>query len=230
MRILIIEDEYKLAEAISSRLKIEKYNVDCAIDGQTGLDLSLTNAYDLIILDIMLPIYDGFEILKQVRNNNIDSKIIILSAKYMIEDKLKGLNNGADDYITKPFYMDELIARIDIQLNKNNKNKSYIEVGDIILDKKKLCITCTKTKETIDIVGKEYQLIQYFMCNPNQIIEKEQFYNKIWGLTNEIESNNLEAYLSFIRKKLNIIGSTIKIKAVRNIGYKLEVDDEKIKT
>ena len=230
MRILIIEDEFSLADLIKERLEKEKYSVDISIDGEEGLYNALSNIYDLIILDVMLPKVDGFTILKKIRENDITSKVIMLTAKSMIEDKLKGLNNGANDYLTKPFHMEELVARVNILLrNENNLIKDYIEVGDLCLNLKTSSLICTKTNERIDIVCKEFQLLEYLMNNKNQIISKEQIYDKVWGIDNEIESNNLEAYLSFIRKKLKIIGSNVNIKSVRGLGYILEESYEDIK-
>jgi len=228
MRILVVEDEYNLADVIASKLEKEKYQVDISLDGEDGLDLALSNAYDLIILDVMLPKKNGFDILKEVRDNNIDSKVIMLTAASELEDKLNGFNKGANDYLTKPFHIDELLARVNAQLNTNNNiSKDYLEVGNTILNTKSSIVSCKESNESIEIIGKEYQLLEYFMRNKNQIIEKDQIYNKIWGLDNEIESNNLEAYLSFIRKKLKLIGSNLNIKAIRGMGYKLEVLDEK---
>lgn len=230
LRILIIEDEMKLAEAIAFRLKKEHYIVDINNDGETGLDNALTNIYDLIILDVMLPKVNGFDILKEIKNEGIETKVIMLTAKSMLEDKLYGFESGANDYITKPFHMDELVARVNAQLRNNVKlNKNIIEVGDLVLNIDKANVLCKTTNETIDIMGKEYLLLEYFMNNANQVISREQIYNKIWGFENNAESNNLEAYLSFIRKKLRIIGTDANIKAVRGLGYKLEVRDEKVK-
>ncbi|OKZ77709.1 MAG: DNA-binding response regulator [Clostridium sp. 27_14] len=216
MRILIIEDEPKIAEVISSRLKKENYVVDINKNGEEGLDNALTNIYDLIILDVMLPKINGFEILKQIRKEKIEAKVIMLTAKSMLDDKLTGFNSGANDYITKPFHVEELVARVNAQLrmNQNQTKKDYIEAGDIRLN--------TKTNEEIEIICKEFQIIEYLIKNPNQVISKEQIYEKIWGLENESESNNLEAYISFIRKKLKSIGSEVQIKAIRGLGYKLE--------
>ena len=225
MRILIIEDETKLAEAIAYRLKKEHYIVDVNNDGETGLDNALTNIYDLIILDVMLPKINGFDILKEIRNEGIETKVIMLTAKSMLEDKLYGFERGANDYLTKPFHMDELVARVNAQLRNTNKTaKNTIEVGDLILNIDKASLFCKTTNESIDIMGKEYLLLEYFMNNVNQVISREQIYNKIWGFDNNSESKNLEAYLSFIRKKLRIIGSEVNIKAIRGLGYKLEVN------
>lgn len=230
MRILVVEDEYSLADLISSRLKKEKYTVDVSLDGEDGLYNALTDIYDLIILDIMLPKVNGIEILKDIRKNNIKSKVIMLTAKSELDDKLIGLNNGANDYVTKPFHMDELVARVNVQLRNNSiEEKTYLEYGDIRLNLKSSNVSCIKTNEEINIINKEFLLLEYFMNNPEQIISKEQIYDKIWGIDNESFSNNLEVFLSFLRKKLKLIGSNVSIKSIRGMGYKLEYSDEEIK-
>ena len=227
MRILIVEDEFKIADVIASRLKKENYIVDVFDNGEAGLDNALTNIYDLIILDVMLPKVDGFKILEEIRREKINAKVIMLTAKSMIEDKLMGFNSGANDYLTKPFHIDELVARVNAQLRMDNVQvqKNYVEAGDLRLNIKNTTLTCTTTNESIEVVCKEFMLLEYLMKNKNQVLQKEQLYEKIWGLDNESESNNLEAYLSFIRKKIKIIGSNVQIKAIRGIGYKLEVEN-----
>ncbi|MBQ7740929.1 MAG: response regulator transcription factor [Eubacterium sp.] len=224
MRILIVEDEYKLADVIAARLKKENYEVDISTDGEDGLYNAESGIYDLIILDVMLPKVNGFEILKEIREEKIDSKVIMLTAKSMLEDKLEGLTGGANDYVTKPFHIDELVARVNIQLRSDVKNTQgdYIEFGDLKLNTKASKLLCTKSGEEISVVNKEYQLLEYFMTNPNQILSKDMIYDKVWGWDNEIESNNLEAYLSFIRRKLKAIESDVNIKAVRGMGYRME--------
>lgn len=226
MRILIIEDESKIADVVANRLRKENYVVDVFLDGEEGLDNALTNIYDLIILDVMLPKINGFKILEEIRNQKIESKVIMLTAKSMLEDKLTGFNNGANDYLTKPFHIDELVARVNAQLRVNNTQviKDYIETGDLKLNIKTTTLFCTKTNESIEIICKEFLLLEYLMKNVNQVISKEQIYDKVWGIDNEIESNNLEAYISFIRKKIKAIGSNAQIKAIRGLGYKLEVN------
>ena len=227
MRILIVEDEFKIADVIASRLRKENYIVDVFDNGEAGLDNALTNIYDLIILDVMLPKVDGFKILEEIRREKINAKVIMLTAKSMIEDKLMGGNSGANDYLTKPFHIDELVARVNAQLRMDNVQvqKNYVEAGDLRLNIKNTTLICTTTNESIEVVCKEFMLLEYLMKNKNQVLQKEQLYEKIWGLDNESESNNLEAYLSFIRKKIKIIGSNVQIKAIRGIGYKLEVEN-----
>ena len=229
MRILIVEDEEKLAELVATRLKKEKYIVDISNDGEDGLYNALMDVYDLIILDIMLPNINGIEILKQVKQNNIKSKIIMLTAKSELEDKLLGFQEGANDYISKPFHIDELVARVNAQLRTEKVKNQTQEFGDIILDLKTSNLINKNNNEKINIINKEFQLLEYFMNNPNQVLSKEMIYDKVWGIENDSISNNLEAYLSFIRKKLKSINLNEQIKSLRNLGYKMEYSNEEIK-
>lgn len=228
MKILIIEDEYSLAEVIAIKLKEEKYSVDICTDGEEGLYYALKNIYDLILLDIMLPNITGLEILKELKENDIDAKVIMMTAKSGLDDKLGCFGNGANDYVTKPFHIEELIARVNAQLRNgiNSKIKDIIEYGDLRLNVRTFTLTCTKTNESINIPYREFMLLEYFMINQEQIVSKEQIYDKVWGIDSDFESNNLEAYLSFLRKKIKILGSNVIIKAVRGLGYRLGVDDE----
>ena len=228
MRVLIIEDEYNLADVISESLKREKYQVDIRCDGEEGYYDALTGIYDLIILDVMLPHMNGFDILKGLREEKVESKIIMLTAKGELSDKLTGFSNGANDYLSKPFHIEELLARVNAQL-KNQVNidkKDILDYGDLSLDINKSTITCKDNNQSIELVCKEFQLIEYFMKNSEQILSREQIYDKVWGMENEIESNNLEAYLSFIRKKLKAIDSKVSIKSCRGLGYKMEYNNE----
>lgn len=230
MKILIIEDEYNLADAISSMLKSRKYDVVIKTDGENGLDEALTNIYDLIILDVMLPHKNGFEILKELKEEKIDAKVLMLTAKSTIDDKMEGFNNGADDYLTKPFHMEELIARVNVQLRKNKtKSSDCVEVGDLSLNIKNMELSKINDGNSVKIIGKEFQLLELLMHNANQVLDKEQLFVKIWGYESECDINTLEAYISFIRKKLKIINSKVNLKAIRNMGYVLEVKDEKVK-
>ena len=224
MRILIVEDEINLADAIQNRLKKEKFNVDVSTNGEEGLFNALTGIYDLIILDVMLPIKNGYEILKEIKNENIESKIIMLTAKSDIDSKLDCFEKGANDYITKPFHMEELVARVNIQLRKTETQSDEISYKDLKLNTRTAILSCNN--ESIEIMKKEFLLLEYFMRNPEQIISKDILYDKIWGFDNTVESNSIEAYISFIRKKIKVIGSKINIKAIRGLGYKLEVQDE----
>lgn len=161
MRILIVEDEFKIADVIASRLRNEQYIVDVYGNGEEGLDNALTNIYDLIILDVMLPGIDGFKILQEIRKQKIESKVIMFTAKSMLEDKLTGFDAGANDYVTKPFHIDELVARVNVQLRSTDNQivKDYIEAGDLRLNTKTTNLLCTTTNESIDIVCKEFLLL-----------------------------------------------------------------------
>lgn len=223
MRILIVEDEFNLADAIANRLKMEKYSVDIAVSGDEGLFNALSGIYDLVILDVMLPKKNGFEILKEIKKDNIESKVIMLTAKTDIDSKLEGFEMGANDYITKPFHMEELVARVNLQLRNNEVNNDIVECGDAVLNIRTAVLENKNTKDNIEIMKKELMLLEYFMRNPNIVISKDVLYDKIWGFDNNIESNSIEAYISFIRKKFKIIGLEINIKAIRGLGYKLEV-------
>ena len=230
MKILIIEDEYNLADAISSLLKHNKYDVTIETDGEKGLDEALSNIYDLIILDVMLPHINGFEILRELKKEKIDSKVLMLTAKNTIDDKMEGFNNGADDYLTKPFHMEELVARVNVQLRKSKINvNDSIKVGDIVLNIKSMELSNVNGNHKVKIIGKEFQLLELLMNNINQVISKEQLFVKIWGYDTDCDINTLEAYVSFIRKKIKIVNSKVNLKAIRNMGYVLEVNDEKIK-
>lgn len=226
MKILIIEDEYSLADAISEVLKKETYSVNIITDGEEGEDEALTGVYDLILLDVMLPHKNGFEILKTLKNEKIDTPIIMLTAKSEMSDKLNGLENGADDYITKPFSMRELLARVKVILKRtaNIEDTNTLEYEDIKLDLKNGRII--SNEKEISISGKELGLMEIFLVNKNQTISREKLADKIWGFDSEAEYNNVEVYITFLRRKLKLLKSRVKIKAVRGIGYKLEVEDD----
>ncbi len=227
MKILIIEDEYSLADAIAETLKKEKFQVNIITNGEDGENEALTNVYDLILLDVMLPKKDGFEILTNLRDEKIDTPVIMLTAKSEMSNKLNGLENGADDYITKPFHTRELVARVKVILKrKTNVNDTHIlEYSDLKLNLTtgKMCVNDTE----IAINGKELNLLEILLLNKNSIVNREMLANKIWGYNSETEYNNVEVYVSFLRKKLKLLKSKVKIKAVRGIGYKLEEEFEK---
>ena len=227
MNILIIEDEYSLADAISETLKNENFNVCIKTNGEDGEDEALTESYDLILLDVMLPRKNGFDVLKYLRQEKIKTPIIMLTAKSEIDDKLNGLEHGADDYITKPFSMRELVARIKAVLKRTNniENTDCLEFGDLCLDLKNAKLKSNNNE--IQISGKELELLEQLLLNKNQVLSKENLIERIWGYDNESEYNNVEVYITFIRRKLKLIASNVNIKAVRGIGYKLEEKDDK---
>ena len=227
MNILIIEDEYSLADAVAETLKKEKFNVVIKTNGEEGEDEALTENYDLILLDVMLPEKNGFDILKYLRKEKINTPVIMLTAKSEIEDKLNGLEHGADDYITKPFAMRELMARVKAVLKRANNidNTEMLEYGDIILDLKNAKLKCKENE--IQISGKELEIVEQLLLNKNQVLSRENLLERIWGYDSEAEYNNVEVYITFIRRKLKLINSNVNIKAVRGIGYKLEEKNDK---
>ena len=229
MRILIVEDEVSLAELVSERLIKERYTVDVSHDGEDGLYNALTGIYDLILLDIMLPKKDGIGILRELRAEGVTSKVIMLTAKGELEDKLIGFGEGANDYVPKPFHIDELVARINAQLRVASVKKEELTYGNTLLDYKTPAVCNKDTAESIKINNKEFQLLEYFMMNHSQVLSKEMIYDRVWGMENDSLSNNLEAYMSFVRKKLKMIDSNVTIKSVRNMGYRMEIVDEGIK-
>ena len=226
MKVLIIEDEYSLADAIAETLQKEGFTVKMEADGEKGEDEAIANVYDIILLDVMLPHKDGFSILRELRREKIETPIIMLTAKSEIYDKLNGLENGADDYITKPFHMKELVARIKVVLKRSSDldNTDIMQFGDLTLDLKTGKMKANTNE--IEISGKELELLESLLLNKNQIMSREILANKIWGYDSETEYNNVEVYMSFLRKKLKLIKSNVKIKAIRGIGYKLEAEND----
>ncbi len=226
MKILIIEDEYSLADAISETLKKENFITNIITDGEEGENEALTGVYDLILLDIMLPNKDGFKILKSLQREKIETPVIILTAKSEIYDKLNGLENGADDYITKPFHIKELVARIKVVLKRKTdvKDLSILEYEDLRLNSRNGKISCQDNEMTIN--GKELELLEILMINKNQTVSREILADKIWGYNSEAEYNNVEVYVSFLRKKLKLLKSKVQIKTIRGIGYILEVPND----
>lgn len=227
MNILIIEDEYSLADAVAETLKSENFNVCIKTNGEDGEDEALTENYDLILLDVMLPGKSGFDILKYLRQEKIKTPVIMLTAKSEIDDKLNGLEHGADDYITKPFAMRELMARIKAVLKRTNniEDTNCLEYGDLVLDLKNAKLKCKDNE--IQISGKELELLEQLLLNKKQILSKESLIERIWGYESDAEYNSVEVYITFIRRKLKLIESKVNIKAVRGIGYKLEEKNDK---
>ncbi len=221
MNILIVEDETGLAEAIGAILRREGYQTDIANDGQMGLQLALIGNYDCILLDIMLPKMNGLDVLSYLRVKEIETPVLLLTARSETEDKIKGLDCGADDYLTKPFSMGELLARIRAMTRRKvitpDINPRY---GDITLDIKKGEILCGAG--SVVLGRKEFQMMEMLISHAGQIVTKEQFVTKIWGSNDESEYNNVEVYISFLRKKLSMLHSTVQIKTRRGIGYCLD--------
>jgi len=221
MKILVVEDEEALAEALSEILKRNKYSVDTVYDGEDALDYGLTDIYDCIILDIMLPKMNGIDVLKCLRKRKISTPVLLLTAKSDTEDKINGLDSGADDYLTKPFVSGELLARVrSLTRRKGEVVTDEFTFGDIALNKSTFSLS--RDEQYLKLSLKEYQIMELLIANPRQLIPKERFIEKIWGYESDVEYNNVEVYISFLRKKLSAIGSNVTIKTARGIGYFLE--------
>ncbi len=221
MRILIVEDEISLADAVTAILKKEQYFVDAVYDGRDGLDYALSDIYDLILLDIMLPKMNGLDVLREIRNNNISTPVMLLTARSEVNDKIKGLDCGADDYLTKPFNKGELLARVRaLTRRKGEIPSNELVFGDITLNQSTYELICGNLN--VKLGAKEFKIMQMLMFAPKSIISKDEFIEKIWGYDSEAEYNSIEVYISFLRKKLGAIKSTIQIKASRGIGYYIE--------
>lgn len=226
MKILVVEDEIRMAQALCQLLKLENYEVDHYDNGVDGLDAILSGVYDVVLLDVMLPKKNGIEVAKSARAKGINTPILMLTAKSELDDKVAGLDSGADDYLTKPFMSKELLARIRALLRRNNNAvDSVLEYGDISLDMNTAMLCCTTNSQTVRLSEKEYKLLEYMISNSGQILTREQLAIKIWGYENEAEYNNVEVYMSFTRKKLSFVGAATEIKAVRGIGYELRCGD-----
>lgn len=224
MRILLVEDESGLVDALKAIFTKENYCVDALMDGVSGLDYALTGIYDVIILDIMLPKKNGLEVLKELRTARIETPVLMLTARSELEDKITGLDNGADDYLTKPFQTGELLARVRAMTRRKGEVTSQdLTFGDFTLKKSSRELLCGSASVKLGL--KEFVLLETLMLNPNQIISKEQLIEKVWGFDSEAEYNNVEVYISFVRKKINFVGSTVQIKVNRGIGYFLEMTE-----
>ncbi|MDO4302075.1 MAG: response regulator transcription factor [Clostridia bacterium] len=229
MRILVIEDEIYLCEALVQILKGQNYIVDFDTDGESGLDDGLTGIYDVIVLDIMLPKLNGIELLKRLRENNIKTPVILLTAKGDINDKVEGLDSGADDYLAKPFNTNELLARIRAlgrRRGEISENNSVIIYNDILLNTAEMKMM-SGNKE-VSLTLKEKDLMEYLMINSEKVISKERIIEKLWGFNSEAEGNYVEVYISFIRKKLKLINSGTSVYTVRGAGYILKKGENNV--
>ena len=226
MKILLVEDEKRMAQALVELLKREDYDVDHFDNGLEGSIALGSNIYDIAILDVMLPGMNGYDITKNARLKGIKTPILMLTAKAEIDDKVIGLDSGADAYLTKPFMTKELLANLRA-LGRRFKNTfdDVLQFGDIKLDSKTLFLTCVKNGQSVRLSDKEYKILEYLIFNRNQILTREQLALKIWGYDSDSEYNNVEVYMSFTRKKLSFIGALTEIKAVRGVGYELRYEN-----
>lgn len=221
MRLLLAEDEQALSKALKAILERNNYSVDAAYDGQEALDYLNADNYDGVILDIMMPKVDGITVLKEIRKNGNTIPVLLLTAKSEIDDKVTGLDAGANDYLTKPFNSRELLARIRAMTRTQSvQPDSKLQVGNVTLD----CATYELSTQSgsYRLANKEFQMMEMLMSNPKSLISSERFMEKIWGYDSEAEINVVWVYISYLRKKLTALDANIGIKAMRNAGYRLE--------
>lgn len=222
MKILVIEDEVRLAEALVQILNKNKYDAECVYDGETGLDNALTGIYDVIILDIMLPKINGLEVLTKLRAAKIQTPVILLTAKDEVSDKVSGLDHGADDYLTKPFVTEELMARIRALTRRRGEIicDDTLSFADLNLNLSTYELSCKD--KSIRLGLKEFRILEFFIRHGQHVVSKEELLEKVWGYDSDAEYNHVEVYISFLRKKILHIHSNVAIQTVRGVGYRLE--------
>jgi DNA-binding response OmpR family regulator len=222
MRILVVEDEHKIAQAIKKGLEQESYSVDLAFTGTEGYDFASTEDYDVILLDVMLPEMNGMELCKKLREEKIQTPILMLTAKSELESKIKGLNIGADDYLTKPFAFEELLARIRALLRRpKGAIESTLSSGDITLNTTTYSVT--KGEKPVSLSKKEYALLEYLMRNQEKTLTKDQIISHVWDYDSDILSNTVEQYIGYLRNK---VGKNV-IRTVRGFGYMMKPEGKK---
>lgn len=221
MRLLLAEDERDLSKALCAVLKHNNYSVDAVYNGNDALDYSLCENYDGIILDLMMPGKNGLEVLEQLREKEISTPVLILTAKAEVEDKILGLDKGADDYLTKPFAMGELLARIRAMTRRKTEfSPNILKLGNLTLNRE--TFELSSESGSFRLGNKEFQMIEMLMDNPNRLISTEKFMERIWGFDTEAEINVVWVYISYLRKKLSALSANLRIKATRGVGYTLE--------
>lgn len=224
MKILIVEDDLRLARALAQILVESHHEVDIVGDGASGLEWAESGMYDVIILDVMLPKMDGFEVVAELRRENVSTPVLLLTARDAVSDKITGLDSGADDYMTKPFSPAELMAHLRMLTRRQGEVIfEKIDFADLTLNLDSLELSCGS--KTIHLSVKEFSIAKILMTNPSQIASKELLIDKVWGMDSSAEDNNVEAYISFLRKKLKFLGSRARIETIRKVGYRL-VDPE----
>ena len=226
MRILIIEDEVRLAGTLADLLRRQGYVTDTRHDGLSGLDDAASGIYDLILLDAMLPGLDGFSLLQQLRAGGSTTPVLMLTARSEVSDRVRGLDSGADYYLTKPFDAQELLACVRLLLRRSgseSRTDDSLSYGDLRLEPGTFLLYCSQ--RSVRLSRREYDLMEFLMRNQKIIVTKEQLLVKVWGYDSEAEDNNVEVYISFLRRKLSHLHSAVKIKTIRLVGYCLEVGE-----
>jgi len=224
LKILIVEDDINISEFLKQGLTEEKYNVDCCFDGEDAFYLITTNKYDLIILDVMIPYIDGISLCSDLREIKNNVPIIILSAKSTIEDKILGLNSGANDYLSKPFSFDELLARIKVQLRVEDAPTNIIRIDNLCIDTNKKHVS--RNNIEIKLSSKEYMLLEYLIRNKDKFISEDEINNILWNMEEQTASNIIRVYIYRLRKKIDNNQDIKLIHTVRGLGYKISCSNE----
>lgn len=225
MRLLLAEDERSLARALTVLLRKNNYEVDAVYDGEEAMAYLGSGNYDGAILDIMMPKRDGIDVLCQLRRQGNRLPVLLLTAKSEVDDKVLGLDSGANDYLTKPFDPKELLARIRAITRVQTKNpSSVLQLGNVTLDRTNYELACGEN--SIRLANKEFQLMELLMSNPGQVLSTEQIFERIWGLDSDAETSIIWVYISYLRRKFKALGANVLIKATRNVGYSLVVEEE----
>ena len=228
MRILLVEDEERLSQALVEIFKENKFGVDAVYNGVDGLNSARTGIYDIVILDIMLPQMDGLAVLRTLREEKNAVPVLLLTAKEDVADKVEGLDSGADDYMTKPFSTEELLARVRaLTRRKGDVRDDNLSLGDLALNRKNCEIVSLVTGQSLKLALKEYQIIELLFRHPHEVITKETIIERIWGDRSTAEYNNVEVYISFIRKKMEFLKVKTVIRTARGIGYSLEESSDR---
>ena len=228
MRILLVEDEERLSQALVEIFKENKFGIDAVYNGVDGLNSARTGIYDIVILDIMLPQLDGLAVLRTLREEKNAVPVLLLTAKEDVSDKVEGLDSGADDYMTKPFSTEELLARVRaLTRRKGDVRDDNLSLGDLALNRKNCEIVSIVTGQALKLALKEYQIIELLFRHPHEVITKEAIIERIWGDRSTAEYNNVEVYISFIRKKMEFLKVKTVIRTARGIGYSLEESSDR---
>lgn len=227
MRLLIVEDEVRLADTLRQLLHRQGYTADVCYDGVSGLDNAMTGIYDLVVLDVMLPGMNGFQVVQKLRAANVAVPVLMLTAKSSLDDRIHGLDCGADYYLTKPFEPEELLACVRTLLRRGGgqlQEDTALTWGDLSLERATFTLGCGGRE--VRLSRREYDLMELLMRNGSQVVTKEQLLVKVWGYDSQAEDNNVEVYISFLRRKLTHLHSQVKIKTLRMLGYCLTQDEE----
>ena len=223
MKILVVEDEVLLADSLKTLLERKGFEVECVYDGEAGTEYAELGVYDLLILDVMMPKMDGYQVARRVRADRCGTPILMLTARSGVEDRIGGLNAGADYYLTKPFDSRELLACVNALLRRQGAEVNELVLGNTALDLSSCMLLCGE--KSVRLSAKEFDVMRFFLQSKNSVLSKEMILARVWGFDSNAVENHVEVYVGFLRKKLQKIGSNIRIEAIRRLGYHLEVEE-----